>query len=50
VGLTLAGAEVPVSRLGSAGNAQGPRLGWTTWLKTRPGGTAPAYVALRGRA
>jgi type VI secretion system protein ImpH len=50
VGLTLAGAEVPVSRLGSAGSAQGPRLGWTTWLKTRPGGTSPAYVALRGPA
>jgi type VI secretion system protein ImpH len=50
VGLTLAGPEVPVSRLGPAGNSPGPRLGWTTWLKTRPGGTAPAYVALRGRA
>lgn len=30
--LTLRGEEVPESRLGGAG---GPRLGWTSWLKTR---------------
>jgi len=50
VRLILAAREVPVARLGAAGNAHGPRLGWTTWLKSRPGGTAPAHVDLRGRA
>ena len=37
VQLTLAGPEVPVARLGARGGADAPRLGWTTWLKTRPG-------------
>jgi type VI secretion system protein ImpH len=50
VQLTLAGPEVPVARLGARGGANAPRLGWTTWLKTRSGGTAPAHVALRGQA
>ena len=34
VQLTLKAAEVPGCRLGETG-AQAPRLGWSTWLKTR---------------
>jgi type VI secretion system protein ImpH len=41
--LTLPAAEVPASRLSAS---QGPRLGWTSWLKTREADTTEATVRL----
>ncbi len=45
VRLVLRAGEVPASRLGAAG---GTRLGWTSWLKTRPTG-ADGQVRLAPR-
>jgi type VI secretion system protein ImpH len=43
----LAAAQVPESRIGRAG---GPRLGWTSWLKTRQPTRDDSQVRLAGRA
>jgi type VI secretion system protein ImpH len=41
--LTLPAAALPASRLSAS---QGPRLGWTSWLKTRNAGEGEATVRL----
>jgi type VI secretion system protein ImpH len=43
VRLTLKATEVPTSRLSAT---RGPRLGWTSWLKTRecPEDAAPVWL------
>jgi type VI secretion system protein ImpH len=43
--LTLQAAEVPASRLSTTG---GPRLAWTSWLKTRAFAADDSQVRLRG--
>ncbi len=48
VQLVLQAAEVPGCRLGDTG-ARGPRLGWSTWLKTREFARDADDAVLRGR-
>jgi type VI secretion system protein ImpH len=47
VQLTLRAAQVPPARLGAT---DGPRLGWTSWLKTREFTHDDSQVILRGAA
>ena len=44
VRLTLKAAEVPGCRLGA-----GPRLGWSSWLRTKPFAADDSQVRLRTR-
>jgi len=44
VRLTLAAAQMPPCRLGC-----GPRLGWSSWLTTRPSATPDSQVRLSGK-
>jgi type VI secretion system protein ImpH len=49
VRLVLKAGEVPDCRLGEGGRTR-PRLGWTTWLKTRPFAVDDSQVLLQGAA